>query len=170
MDMQRIFDTVASHLLKQNKRAIHVEESSGPHKLMFVTPDGLRDSIGCLIPMGLYDPRMEGYAFKGKDTFKQHTTDDGLKLLRNALEANGVYVTEEEVLRLLTDLQSVHDNHEPEFWPDRLRATARTWRLSSGVVDLIVSRREMGAMAAVRPARRVTVDDLLARDQERDNE
>lgn len=134
MDLQETFDVVALHLLKQFTQSVQTEEGK-PRKLMYLTPDGLRDSIGCLIPASLYDSSMEGYAFKGPSTWKQWTNDDGLTKLREALKARGVMVDDENTMRLLTDLQRVHDNHEPGFWYDRLIATARAWRLSTRMVD-----------------------------------
>lgn len=134
MEPQEIFDTVAIHLLKQFKQAVHEEEGK-PRKLMYRTPAGLRDSVGCFIPEMRYHPDMEGYALKGPSTWKQWTNNDGLTKLRDALIAFGVNVDDEVTMRLLTDLQRVHDNHEPQFWYDRLVATARAWRLSARMAD-----------------------------------
>lgn len=143
MDLQGTFDTVVGHLMLQYKRAVHEEEGKGP-KLMYRTPSGLRDSIGCLIPDRLYKPEMEGYAFKGPSTWKQWANNDGLIHLKSALIYNGVDVENENALRMLTDLQRVHDNHEPEFWFDRLIATARTWRLSSLAVEHYAAQFQRG--------------------------
>jgi hypothetical protein len=140
LDLQQMYDRVAKHLLKQNKKAIYVENEQKLPKMMYVTPDGLKCAVGCLFALGMYSPDMEGYAFKGVDTWKQHADNDGLVKMRDALKAGGVYVSDEMVMRLLTDLQHVHDHHEPNFWPQRLLAVARTWRLASLVVDIHLAR------------------------------
>lgn len=140
MELTTIFEAVAKHLIMQNAKAM-ARADGQPIKLMYRTPEGLSDSIGCLIAPSRYDPLMEGYAFKGMSTWKQWSNDDGLKKLRAALIAQGVDVDDEPTMRLLTDLQHVHDNHEPEFWADRLRAVARTWRIGDGMVTLALRLR-----------------------------
>lgn len=135
MDLQQIFDAVAGHLIKQNKRAVYVEDANKAPKFMYKTPDGLMDAVGCLLYPGAYHPDMEGYVFKGVDTWKQHDDNGGLAKLKEALQIMGVYVDDPEVMRLLTDLQQIHDNHEPEFWMARFQATARTWRLNTHTLD-----------------------------------
>ena len=141
MDLQATFDAVAMHLIVQNKRAIHVEDENKLPKMMYVTPDGLKCAIGCLFYTNTYHPDMEGYSFKGVDTWKQHAENDGLTKMREALRMSGVYVDDEKVLRMLTDLQHVHDNHEPEFWEARLTAVARTWRVSDYMIQIAVEKR-----------------------------
>lgn len=134
MDLQMTFDHVVQKLLAQNKRAM-IEAPGKMPVLMYRTPDGLVDAIGSLIPEALYDPDMEGYAFKGTDTWKQYDSNGGLAKLHEALIQKGVYADDPKVLRLLTDLQHVHDGNAPEFWIDRLRAVARTWRLSTDTLE-----------------------------------
>lgn len=134
MDLSMVFNTVANHMLKQYAQSRHAEEGQ-PAKLMYRTPSGLADPIGCLIPKNMYHPDMEGYAFKGPSTWKQWTNNDGLEKLRVALTRSGIDTHDEMVMRLLTDLQQVHDTHEPKFWYDRLIATARTWRFSTRGIE-----------------------------------
>lgn len=141
MRLQSLFDLIVHHLLQQRAKAVYVED--GRRRAMYVTPDGLKDSIGCLIPANLYDPLIEGYAFKGIATWDQYAPDDGLNRLRKALEAASVDCDDEAVMRFLTDMQHVHDDHEPAFWPDRLRAVARTWRVSPVMVDIQEQSRRM---------------------------
>lgn len=141
MDLQRTFDTVAEHLLTQDAKALHQEEGKTP-VLMLRTPAGLKDSIGCLIPAALYHPDMEGYAFKGPATWTQWSNNTGLTKLHDALERGRVYVDDETVMRLLTALQNVHDNHEPEFWFERLVAVARTFRCAPYALDVYREQRD----------------------------
>lgn len=141
MDLQETFDLVVYSLVMQNKRAVVAEEGRLP-VLKYKTPDGLRDPIGWLIPDHLYSPDMEGYSFKGPDTWKQYDSNGGLAKLKAALLDKGVYADDEKVMRMLTDLQHVHDNNEPEFWPDRFRALARTWRVADFMLDHAMSMRD----------------------------
>lgn len=129
MSLQGVYDMVGTHLLKQRARAVH------DGRLMYRTPSGLTDPIGCLIHKHLYHTDMEGYAFKGVDTWHQYDSNGGLTKLKNALDVSGVDVDDEKTMRLITDLQRLHDDNEAEFWYDRLVAVGRTWRLHTYVID-----------------------------------
>lgn len=144
MSLQATFDAVATHLLKQYKRAQYSATPDAPPTLMYRTPDGLMDAIGCLIPFERYSADMEGYAFKGKGTWEQYDSNGGLNKLRMALEFTLDNPRDEKTLRLLTDLQNVHDAHEPKFWFDRLHATARTWRLNEDTLNYVYQRYVVG--------------------------
>lgn len=58
MTNQEIFDTVAVHLLTQNKRATKANCST---TCQYRTSEGLKCAVGCLIPDEKYTPEMEPY-------------------------------------------------------------------------------------------------------------
>lgn len=88
MTPQEIFDTVATHLFTQGKRAM----DPNTDRCAYRTPDGKKCAIGCLIPDELYDQGMEGYSVS--------CLVDAKFLLPSFFNRN---------LRLLSSLQSVHD-------------------------------------------------------------
>ena len=57
MEAQEIFDTVATHLLKQGRRAVNPDI---PHMCHYRGANGTACAVGVLIPDEVYDPMMEG--------------------------------------------------------------------------------------------------------------
>lgn len=141
LTMQAMLDKVVRHLLTQDAKSMHQEPGKAP-VLMLRTPAGLADAVGCLIPAAAYHPDMEGYVMKGPATWKQWSDNGGLEKLRAGLETGGVYVEDDNVMRLLTDLQAIHDNQEPELWAPRLTAVARTWRLERYFIEEYEGERQ----------------------------
>ncbi len=109
MNDQQIFNKVARHLLKQNKRSAY----NGT--CQYHTDKGLRCAIGCLIPKRLYIDSMESY-----------TIEDLLQEYPEAL--TGV---SNKNLPLLIKLQNVHDFNQPAEWRDHLRLAADSLGLST---------------------------------------
>jgi len=56
-DRQKIFDTVAAHLLKQNKKSVGADNLG--HVCQYRSSDGLKWAIGCLITDEAYYPNLE---------------------------------------------------------------------------------------------------------------
>jgi hypothetical protein len=111
MTKQQIFDKVAKHLLKQGKRSKNEEGDC-----RYRSPDGTRCAVGCLIPTNLYHGKLEGVSAEA---------------LPNALlRQMGVHLNK----LLLSRLQSVHDDIEPEYWRDSLGNVAKDFRLSTKVL------------------------------------
>lgn len=59
MTPQDIFDTVAAHLYKQNKRSYKGNARMSGGFCVYRSPEGLKCAVGCLIPDEDYDPRMD---------------------------------------------------------------------------------------------------------------
>lgn len=119
LSSQEIFDKVATHLLTQGKRALLPSGDCA-----YRGQDGSKCAIGCLIPDDLYE-----------GTFKQYEgkvwcviPDD--ELLKIGIEKDKNY-------RLLTQLQSVHDNlyEDPAFWKQDLRKLAEGFVLGMTALD-----------------------------------
>lgn len=125
---QQLFDKVAGHLLKQGKRS---ETADG--NLCKYRNGNFRCAVGCLIPDELYcpqidfDSRVDGTAGAAMTTIPE---DDSDALLHQILWEAGVAA---DGLKLLLDLQQVHDNSEVEQWR-QLRQVATRWNLSKEVL------------------------------------
>lgn len=111
MTDQDIFDTVAQHLLTQNRR------STLGAMCEYRGADGLKCAVGCLIPDELYLREMEGYT----------ATDSRVKpALVSALGRS-----RDIPMALLVALQKCHDMYEPHQWREQLKAIAKSHNLSS---------------------------------------
>ncbi len=86
MTKQEVFDVVAAHLLKQNRKAT---AGNGSSRCLFKTPDGLKCAVGCLI-------KDENYTIQLEDRGIKTLIDMGL-------------VPDHEVL--LISLQEIHDQY-----------------------------------------------------------
>lgn len=62
MEAQEIFDTVATHLLKQGRRATNPDI---PEMCVYRGANGTKCAVGVLIPDEAYDPVMEGRTLVG---------------------------------------------------------------------------------------------------------
>jgi hypothetical protein len=131
MNKQELFDKVASHLLKQNKRAATYD---GRGACRYRTDDGLMCAAGCLIPDELYDKvGMEGLAvhsmLRATPALCSHL----------GLPSEPSELMNDERLELLTALQGIHDGCEPEYWPYRLRHIAYDHHLDTAVLHAEVA-------------------------------
>lgn len=95
---QQIFDTVATHLLQQGRKAV-IRNSEKSESCRYRTPEGLKCAVGCLIEDEEYQPEMEG---RGVHTLA------GLGLLPSRLSP---------FVDLLKALQRIHDyrTNAPSF-------------------------------------------------------
>lgn len=106
LSMQQIFDKVVTHLLTQNAKSV-----DNMNDCLYRNEQGLRCAVGCLIADEHYTPDLEGhYSGSGVVSF--------------ALEKSGVEITP-QVDKLLSALQSIHDNSEVEYWGSDLQAVAQ---------------------------------------------
>lgn len=114
---QEIFNTVATHLLKQNAQC---GDQLGCR--YFDPATGRKCAVGCLIPPERYDAQFEGCSigsildvlmglYKGEDML-----DDSQHQLLNVLIDAGVGTTSIDTLELLDELQQIHDNIKVADW------------------------------------------------------
>src|SRR5215510_14994918 len=102
---QAIFDQVATHLLRQNERAV----DSKSLDCMYRTPDGLKCAVGCLITDEEYRPDMEG------------------KTILLLCELGWLHQRFLDHINFLCDLQRVHDCYLPNQWREDLRDIAEVY-------------------------------------------
>lgn len=100
MTPQEIFDTVVRHLFTQGKRCgeRRADEDGGSFQCKYRGPLGTSCAVGVLIPDEAYDPAMEGNAVVA--LFDPDATSEGGFKLPDWMKEN---------VRLLSDLQDVHD-------------------------------------------------------------
>lgn len=105
---QEVFDQVAKHMLKQNKRS---ESSNGACK--YRSDDGLKCAAGCLISDDEY---ITGF-------------DDDDETSWSDLIANYPDLVPSEHQELIVQLQIIHDFTEVNYWYDDLNRIAKSFNL-----------------------------------------
>ena len=101
MNKQEIFNTVVTHLRQQNCRSV-----SASGVCLYRGPNGTKCAAGVLIPDELF---REGYNNLRFDY-----------LIRYKPEIRDLF-DDAECLRLILDLQTVHDISTPEIWEDKFQ-------------------------------------------------
>lgn len=112
---QEVFDFIARHLLRQQKRSVFAPDKAFALRCRYRTPDGLACAAGCLL------------------TAEEAADREGSSWYRLAMDK---MVPLEHVL-LIRRLQLVHDNQKigVKDWPAELREVASEFSLSATVVD-----------------------------------
>ena len=93
-----VFNKVSEHLLAQNARALSVADLS----CVYRSNSGLKCAVGCLIKDEFYSRELEGRYVR-------------TNVIESVLKLSGVPITE-EVLKLLEELQQLHDFVKTEGW------------------------------------------------------
>ena len=110
-ELRKVFTTVKTHLLKQNKKSVNSENCT-----MYHGDDGTRCPIGVLIKDKYYTPNLE--------SFQLDTPE-----IQYALKKSGINVDLGYMLGLLYLLRIIHDHHEPKDWNENLHVLSdRLWR------------------------------------------
>lgn len=102
MKLQTIFNRVKKHLLEQNKKAINLKGNC-----QYLHTDGLKCAVGCLINKKYYKSKFEEIGIIGASSIPIRKA----VLLSLGLKKDSVVFQD-----LLTGLQSIHDQSEPERW------------------------------------------------------
>ena len=122
MNRQLIFNRVAKHLATQQKRAVQFSFER-EETCSYLTPDGLRCAIGCLIPNG-----HAGLACLGSVSTLLNEYPD----LGTLWEIDSDFY---EDLTFLERLQTIHDDKPVEDWKDCLTNFANTNHLSTSTLE-----------------------------------
>ena len=104
-EMQRVYNTVRDHMIKQSARSL-LPGSDGT--CAYRGADGLMCAVGVLIKDEHYSPNMEG-----KDAYT----------VAHALELSGIRAST-DMLDMLQSLQYVHDDMDVDTWPNELAYVA----------------------------------------------
>jgi hypothetical protein len=115
MDTQQAFEMAVKHLRKQGCRSGRVRPFNGSMNCLYRLPESnLKCAVGALIPDELYQQSFEGTSIVGLiDTF-----DDLNSLFKDVN------------LKLLEDLQNVHDNSEVTNWENELKELSIVYKLT----------------------------------------
>ena len=120
MNSQEVFDTVATHLMNQGRRAFDPVRSECRYR----APNGDMCAVGCLIPDSLYDEyRMEG--------------ENAAELILDTPELRSLF-DENINLQLFDSLQEAHDHDmllSMDAWVSSMRSIAVKYGLSDAVLD-----------------------------------
>ena len=92
-----VFKKVSEHLLTQNEKALDANRHC-----VYISKTGLKCAVGCLIDDDFYFRELGVLGVRDA-------------ALKNALKLSGVPITE-EVLKLLEELQQLHDFVKTEGW------------------------------------------------------
>ncbi len=107
---REVFKKVASHLLKQNRRASH------GGNCVYRASNGDTCAVGCLIKDEDYSPIMENYTVDSNNVKPRLERSLGVKI-------------EPKDLGLLGELQQLHDHAPIEEWKPRLNYIAKIYKL-----------------------------------------
>ncbi len=125
MNRQEIFDTVAKHLLTQNRQSVTLICTC-----LYRGPEGLKCAIGCLIPDELYKPAIERHPVFSLICKPERL---GYTQQQQADLAKLGFTKDNELF--LTRLQKIHDNYKPEEWHACLKTLAKIYNLSLEVLN-----------------------------------
>jgi len=106
---QELFDTVATHLIKQGKKSFSKETGY----CLYRGPDGMKCAIGCLIPDSDYSIHFE--------------CNDLRQLLNSGKLPKNLVEEFTYCKSMLEELQRLHDNEEPNVWKKRLADIAKRY-------------------------------------------
>jgi len=132
MDKQAVFEKVAAHLLTQNKKAEVRDPYMNSTRCMYRGYHGSKCAVGALIPDSKYTQDMENAVAQAIADHVRRGEEPSevqrplYEVLRHEV---GAKTTEDWLL--LADLQSTHDNHNPNEWPARLNKVAESWELTA---------------------------------------
>lgn len=117
---QETFDLVAWHLINQGKRSSQVNPENGKESCLYHGDDGLQCAAGCLIPPGKYHPEMESRCVS--DAYMRQFIH----------EYDGWFGHD---MSLVSDLQDIHDDCNPDDWESMLRELAEDLGLNTNILD-----------------------------------
>lgn len=130
MDNQKVFNTVATHLLTQKEKSMRMDGGC-IGACAYRGVDGLECSIGCLLLDEDYDRDMEGLTLP--DPYC--VAEEGSLLLIAALKKSIRYEGGDDQRDLLNDLQSVHDDYPPRLWLRELSNVSRNRNLNDDCLN-----------------------------------
>ena len=113
--LQSVFNHVRDHLLKQNA------VSEGSNGCLYRDSSGKSCAVGCLIADDLYRPEIEGSALDA-GAFER----DVQLIVARSLGLEDLPV---RMLRMLVELQGVHDHGSPDLWSEQLAEVAHAFHL-----------------------------------------
>jgi hypothetical protein len=121
MELQEIYDKVKAHLLAQGKPS---KNDSGD--CLYRGNDGYKCAAGCLIPDELYVPKMEGQKFSSLCRSWSISGHDPIMFMA-FFRFEGA---DDRRVKLIDELQRIHDDVVPELWYGYLKLAAVHYNLT----------------------------------------
>ena len=106
MNQQEIFDTVVSGLRKQNKKSLNADG-----KCAYRGVDGTKCAAGFLIPDEYYHPWMDDW-----DDARREETGLTFDCIIGDARSENKLSSFKENIRLILDLQEIHDSYHENDW------------------------------------------------------
>lgn len=139
-ELQKVFDTVAVHLMTQKKKASHTHEK-GRFYFLIRPIDGARCALGCLLPANYKyeDARYLNNLYFPSDITAQslQQTDSGYKFqihqqhsFIEEIKACGFNLSWVQDRFFLSRLQRIHDEYSVEQWYKELQELAFNYGLN----------------------------------------
>lgn len=128
MNRQEIFDKVATHLLKQNRKCEDSDEACCYRN------KGMKCAIGALIPDEIYDPVIERKRIVDILDRDGCGAGDDSQLYNKVCKSISDFlgITSKEDHYFLFQLQRIHDHTKPGRWEYKLRHLAGLYDLKYG--------------------------------------
>lgn len=120
--LQEMFDIVLAHSRKMDERSVHLTWAGAFAGCAYRSEKGNNMCfVGCLIPDGMYDSKMEGCP--ALVAIAQNTELD--KLIFHIVDG----CSYRNRGNFLESLQDIHDNHPEAFWEAQLKRIAEDFGL-----------------------------------------
>ena len=103
-----VFNYVKQHLLDQNEKSLDPHSLSCYYRALNEQGKTLMCAIGCLIDDNFYSEKLENCSPNDSD-------------VKKAVE-NSIFSDWEYNVSLLSELQNIHDEYEPDFWSLKLES------------------------------------------------
>ncbi len=117
--MQEVFTTVRDHLLKQ------MAQAKCDSRCRYLDDEGMKCAVGCLIKPEHYTRSMEGVGISTMMALLDRANaPESAKYLWNALVASLGYEPDGDMLKLMRQLQYLHDESQPCEWEAKLKVLA----------------------------------------------
>ncbi len=110
---QTVYNKVVKHLLTQLERSVGLN-SIFVTDCLYHSEDGKMCAAGCLIPKSKYSADFEGLTW-------------GELVDKKVVSPNNGY--------LISHLQFIHDNYEPNYWKTRLKDLGNGYGLDTKILD-----------------------------------
>lgn len=110
---QKVYDKVVKHLLTQRERSVGLN-SNFVTDCLYYSKDGKMCAAGCLIPKSKYSADFEGFTW-------------------DELAAAGIVSSNNK--DLISSLQFVHDQYQPDYWKIGLKDVGNEYELDTKILD-----------------------------------
>lgn len=132
LSRQKIFDTIATHMMMQARAAtVPCPATPGKADCLYHAPDGARCAIGCLIPDAIYHSSIENKNIT--DLFRGRLPKQGRAVRKHLADLVGGSTRTSRFF--LLRFQRIHDRYSEDKWRLQLTRMAWAWGLDPSVLN-----------------------------------